>query len=199
MKEKSSKSWSGFFKDSPGSFFQGRKGLLLLAVALLALLLMNLDNFTGGLEEPPPPKPAEASHPLGGAVLEREMAGRLEKVLMKISGVGRVEVFLTLERGAEYHYASIVDSSQKETREEDSAGGNREILESTQRSQLVLTRSTQGQEEPVLLTEVFPRIKGVIVVAQGARDPWIRESITRAVQTALGIGPHKINVLPMGQ
>jgi stage III sporulation protein AG len=77
------------------------------------------------------------------------MAERLEKVLGKISGVGRVEVLLTLERGPEYLYARTADKSSRETREEDSTGGTREIRESTDRSQLVLTRAPQGLEEPV--------------------------------------------------
>jgi len=199
LKENKSKSWFSSVKDAPDSPLKGRKGLLLLVVVLLALLLMNLDGFARkpGVESPPriPETPA-GQEALRG---ELELAGRLKKVLADISGVGRVEVLLTLERGSEYLYARTADRSSKETREEDSSGGTRLIQESVDRSQLVLTRSPQGHEEPVLITEVFPVIKGVVVVAQGAQDPRIKERITRAVQTALGVGPHKITVLPMGQ
>lgn len=199
MKEDNKKSPSGFFKESPGSLIMGRKGLLIVAVALIALLLMNLDNFTGSpVHEPSPVLPDSTSYQEVSRQ-ELEIAGRLEKVLAKVSGVGRVEVFLTLERGPEYRYASTTDLSSKETREEDSAGGTRDISESTDRTQLVIIRTPTGQEEPVLVAEVFPEIKGVLVVAQGAQDPRIKESITRAVQTALKLGTHKITVLPMGQ
>ncbi len=197
MKESKKKTWTAIFTDPQSSFLQGRKGLLLLAVDLIALLLLNLDSFMGGIEEEPILKEAEWTVHREAKDQEQELAGRLETILATMAGVGRVEVLLTLERGPEYKYASTSDSSQKETLEQDASGGTREIAEITDRTQLVLVRSPQGYEEPVLITEIFPEIKGVVVVAQGAEDPRIKERITWAVQTALRVSPHKITVLPM--
>lgn len=200
MKEDMKKNWSGFFKDGGSPFLQGKRGLLVFAVALFALFLLNFDSFFGGTERKiPSPNFPETSTAKEVEDKELEMAGRLVAVLSRIEGVGRVEVMLTLERGPEYHYANTTDSSRKETVEQDTSGGTREITEKSDRIQMVITRSTQGLEEPVLIAELFPEIKGVVVVAQGAQDPRIKESITRAVQTALRLGAHKITVLPMGQ
>lgn len=199
MKEDQKKAWPGFFKDGGTPFLQGKRGLMILAVAMIALLFLNIDSFLGGGKEDIAPLFPETASPAGVADKELEMAGRLIAVLSSIEGVGRVEVMLTLERGPKYQYANTTDSSSKETVEQDTAGGTREITEKSNRIQMVITRSTQGLEEPVLISEVFPEIKGVLVVAQGAQNPRIKESITRAVQTALRLGAHKITVLPMGQ
>ncbi len=199
MKDDKKKSWPDFFQGSPGSLLQGRRGLLLVVVALIALLLMNLDTFTRSPGEEAAPRLPDPTPYQETVHRELEIAQRLEAILSRVAGVGRVKVFLTLEGGPEYRYAGTTDRSSKETREEDNAGGTREIVEETQRSQLVLPRSSQGQEEPVLIQEVYPRIKGVVVVAQGAQNPRVKESITRALQTALKLSPHKITVLPMEQ
>ena len=199
MSEDSKKTWSGLFKDKGAPFLQGKRGILIFTVALVALFLLNVDSFFKGVEKDPAPYIHETASFREIEDKELELAGRLETVLSKIEGVGRVNVILTLERGSEYMYASTTDSSSKETVEQDTAGGTRDITEKADRIQMVITRSTQGSEEPVLITEIFPEIKGVVVVAQGVQDPRIKESITRAVQTALRLGAHKITVLPMGQ
>jgi stage III sporulation protein AG len=198
LSEDKKKAYAGFFNDGGAPFLQGKRGLLIVAVALIALFLLNADSFFKGGGDPAP-YVHETANFKGVEDQELELAGRLEAVLSKIEGVGRVDVMLTLERGSQYQYAKTTDSSSKETVEQDTGGGTREITEKTDRIQMVITRSTQGSEEPVLITEIFPEIKGVVVVAQGAQDPRIKESITRAIQTALRLKAHKITVLPMGQ
>lgn len=199
MSKDGKQTWPGLFKDKGFPILQGKRGILIVAVALIALFFLNVDSFFTGVGEDPAPYVHETSSFNEIEDKEMELAGRLQTVLSKIEGVGRVDVMLTLERGSEYRYANTTDSSSKQTVEQDTGGGTREITEKTDRIQMVTTRSTQGSEEPVLITEIYPEIKGVVVVAQGAQDPRIKESITRAVQTALRVGAHKITVLPMGQ
>ncbi len=42
-----------------------------------------------------------------------------------------------------------------------------------------------------------PEIKGVIVIAEGARDVRVKLDLIRAVQTALGISPQQVEVFEM--
>lgn len=41
----------------------------------------------------------------------------------------------------------------------------------------------------------MPEIRGVIVVADGAKDPRLRYELSSAVQTALGIPAYKVKVI----
>ncbi|HHX78054.1 MAG TPA: hypothetical protein GX697_06900 [Firmicutes bacterium] len=125
------------------------------------------------------------------ADVERE----LELILSKVKDVGSVSVMLTYKDSTEYKYAETTEKTQKTTVETDQQGGSREITESQESSQIVLARGSQGGEEAVLLQEIKPNIKGVIIVAQGAQNPRIKEEIIRAAQSVLGIGAHRITVL----
>ena len=186
------------FKISSNAFLQHKKLPLLLLVIAAALLLMQLENIIGrGREE------GDALFELDSAETflekeitpEKEIEERLEKILREIEGAGEVKVLITFISSSEFKYAYSIDSVKKETMERDQEGGIREITERTEKSQLILSRNTQGNEEAILLLENYPKVKGVLVVAQGARSPWIKEDITQAVQSILGVRAHKVTVL----
>jgi stage III sporulation protein AG len=46
--------------------------------------------------------------------------------------------------------------------------------------------------------EERPTVAGVLIIAEGAQDPNIRENIHNAVKTLLDIPTQKISVQPMG-
>ena len=84
------------------------------------------------------------------------LENKLCNVLSKISGVGDCKVIITLQCGFEYQYAT--DTETKTT----VAGGN----ETTIVTETVILVSN----EPVVVKEIYPVIKGVVVVANGAED-----------------------------
>jgi len=128
---------------------------------------------------------------------EKEIATELQRMLEQISGAGRVEVTIQLATSTHNDYAINSDTGLKTTMEEDQNGGTREITENTGSSIVVITDSSQGQEKPVIKREVAPEVAGVLVVAEGAREPVVKADLFRAVQVALGIQPHKIVVMNM--
>jgi len=131
------------------------------------------------------------------AMLQEEeiLAGRLKKMLSQLSGAGQVDVNVRLEASMRDRYAVNTTSSRKTTEEKDQAGGTRLTNENNDNGQLVLVRTGQG-ENPVVEEEQASRIAGVLVVAQGAKDPVVKARLFKAVQVALGIEPQKILVLP---
>lgn len=137
---------------------------------------------------------SESQREKAAEVLEQ----RLEEALGEISGVGDVAVTVTLETGPEFEYAVDVSSNEREVREDDNEGGERVTVETTTDNKLVLVqRSNASGEEPVVIKEIQPEIKGVLVVAQGAGDPAVRSGLSRAVQTVLGVPAHVVTVYPM--
>jgi len=128
---------------------------------------------------------------------EKQIATELQRMLEQISGAGRVEVTIQLATSTHNDYAINSDTGLKTTMEEDQNGGVRRITENTGSSIVVITGSSQGLEKPVIKREVAPEVAGVLVVAEGAREPVVKADLFRAVQVALGIQPHKIVVMNM--
>ncbi|MEW6424226.1 MAG: hypothetical protein AB1523_05685 [Bacillota bacterium] len=128
---------------------------------------------------------------------EEMLAGRLKKMLSQVEGAGKVDVTVRLASSKRDKYAINTTTGRKTTEEKDQAGGTRLITENTGNEQLVLIRDGQ-RETPVIEEEQAARIAGVLVVAEGAKDPLIKAHLFKAVQVALGVEPQKILVLPAG-
>jgi len=126
---------------------------------------------------------------------EKTLAANLKNILKEIEGVGELDVTVRLASSENNKYAVNTNSSKKTTEEKDQVGGARSITEYTDSGQLVFT--SNGQEQtPVVEQTGSSKVAGVLVVAQGAKDPEIKARLFEAVQVALGIEPQKVLVLP---
>lgn len=123
--------------------------------------------------------------------LERQ----LTLALSQVHGVGQVTVMLTLGATFDRQLAVNVEQTTRTTEDRDGTGASIVSQEKTLSSQPVMSR-TGGGDSVVATTELMPRIKGVLVIASGAKDARIQEALTRAVQTILSLPAHKVQVLP---
>lgn len=112
-----------------------------------------------------------------------KLESRLEEILSRIKGAGKVSVMITYEKGAELVPAI---ESQTSTGE----GGSSE-------SRRPVTVSQGGTQSPLVLAELYPSIRGVIVVAEGASDIRVRTELLNAVMTVLGTDAERISVFTM--
>lgn len=134
---------------------------------------------------------AQATAPAQG-VEAGELECRLEAILSRMDGVGQVSVMITYETGSEIVPAMSVQR-QITTEEQTGADGT------TQRTQQEIedAQLASGQSELVVLTEKMPRVLGVVVVAEGADDLFVRMNLRQAVETVLQIPPQQVEVFPM--
>ena len=100
------------------------------------------------------------------------MEDRLARVLEQVRGVGKAEVFLTCEGTQE----KVVEKDETET---------------------VYERDSRGNQTPYVSSEIYPRVTGVLVVAQGGDDPVVIQNIQEAVQVLFQVEAHKIKVMKM--
>lgn len=121
-----------------------------------------------------------------GTVLEN----KLEDVLSQLKGVGSVKVMITLEDTIEKIPAFNTTKNNETTNELDSQGGTREIIREDTTIQVV----TGNEGSLIVLKEIKPTIKGVIVIAEGAEDLEVKERLYEAVKTVLGISGSKVEV-----
>lgn len=147
------------------------------------------------------PAPAEAGATVGTAAAdpirqaEAALEAKVRDALEQIDGAGRVAVIVTLDGTERLAYARETEQSRETTEERDSSGGTRKTTQESARDSVVLAQSG-GASQPVLSQATMPEIKGVLVVAEGARNPAVRELIAHAVQVALGVPAYRIMVVP---
>ena len=116
---------------------------------------------------------------------EEQIEAALEGILSGIAGAGRVKVMIAYGSTSELVTAEELRTSK-------SASG-----ESSERNPFKL--STGGAYEPLVITELMPRVCGVIVIAEGAGDIRVKNDLQTAVQTLLGVEASKVGVYRMGQ
>lgn len=120
---------------------------------------------------------------------------RLEETLSRISGVGRVQVMITLEATEELVVEKDQQTQSSNTTEEDSQGGSRYVYQSDRSENTVYHSS--GNNEPYVVKTLMPEVSGVVVVAQGAGTGQISKEITDVVQALFGVEAHKVKVVKM--
>ncbi len=183
---------------------EGRKrSYLLLALLFLGIILM----LAGSIFSPSKKIPATDYRKTGDdagdfvAVVnlyEKDLSQSLQQVLEHIDGISRVEVFINFAGTKESIFGLTHEESSKQTAESDREGGQREVLEKNCKEDYVLLREAGGGERPLLLSENMPRITGILVVAEGAENSFLRLEVVRAIQGALHLPVHRIAVLPRG-
>lgn len=124
----------------------------------------------------------------------RDLEDHLSNILSKIQGAGKVSVMITLKSGTEIIPAKDESISDRVTNEKDTEGGIRTINEKTTSDKVVFAEVQGGSSEPLILKEINPEIKGVIVVAGGAKDARVKLKISQAVQTVLDIPAYRVTV-----
>lgn len=206
-----------FFKPNGQNGNNNRQNLLMVlsVLAMVGILLMLLSSKVQTTKNAEPPVTPgsevatesktggeDSTEPVFGnkansSSWEDQMENKLEKMLSQIEGVGKVEVTITLEQGPEYVYNYNSTVTNNRTEEKDSTGGTRSVTDSSDTNSMVVARTKEGEERPIIRTEKAPTIQGVGVVAEGAENPRVNTELHRAVSTVLGVELSKICVFSL--
>lgn len=154
------------------SFFKSSKVALLLVLAffiiLIVLVIGKKDNVAVGIT-------ADEA--------EKKLAG----IISQVKGIDKAEVMITYESTSKKVPATSQSNSTLNPLGESSESG--------QETTTKLYQNPGGQA--LILTELQPDIRGVVVVARGADDYMARLDIINAVTTVLNIPADKVEVLNM--
>ena len=126
-----------------------------------------------------------------------ELEERLESLLASMEGVGNVKVMVILDSSREQVVEKDIPSTMDTTKETDSTGGSRDVINSRQEETTVYVTDSAGNKTPYVSKIREPSIEGVTVVAQGGGNALIQKNITEVIQALFGIEAHKIKVVKM--
>ncbi|MFA5524036.1 MAG: sporulation stage III protein AG [Tissierellales bacterium] len=119
------------------------------------------------------------------------MEKRLEEILKKIKGVGEAHVMITFEDTSEKIPVFNTSQTNEKTDEKDAQGGAREVTREDLSKQIAVG---SGGDSLMIMKEIKPKVRGVIVVAEGAENIEIKEKLYSAVKTVLGISGNKVEI-----
>ncbi len=166
------------------------KWIILVAVGILIVVLAI----------PTKEKPKEESLPViqneevESSSYEADLELKLAALLSKIDGVGAVNVMITLEESEEIVFQTDSSLESSVTEETDSDGGQRTVNSNSYSYSTVLSGDSSNGE-PYVIKQIYPKVAGVVVIAEGAGSAGIQTQISEAVQALFDIPVHKIKVL----
>lgn len=164
---------------------------LIVISGVLGIFLIFISNlFKSGGEVPTKTTEAKANSEQYIDRLEQN----LENIVSSIKGAGNAKVLVTLENGTETVYATE-EKKNKEASEDKANGETTRKKESDDCEKKYITiKDSEGTEHALAVTEIQPRIKGVIIVCPGGDDPLVQQRVITAVTTALSIPSNRVCV-----
>ncbi|MBE6048433.1 MAG: stage III sporulation protein AG [Clostridium sp.] len=130
------------------------------------------------------------------ASYEEEQKEQLVSILKKIEGCGNVDCMLTFSSGEVKVPAYDETKQNNVTEENDKDGGKRTTTQNSDNSKVVMSNK-DGSNEPFILETQKPKVVGVVVVADGAKDVRVKADIEKAVINLYDLPANKVNVYSM--
>lgn len=113
----------------------------------------------------------------------------VKEIVTGITGDKNPTVVITLESGVKYNYADLKESDTSA-----STGKETEENRKATKQSYITVKSADGGEEPLVVTEIMPEIRGVAIVCELGDSPAVAEKIQNAVTAALDITSQRVYV-----
>lgn len=130
------------------------------------------------------------------AIYLSAMEKKVSSILSEVEGAGKVEVMLTLEASIEKVVEKDTPINRANTSEDDGEGGTR-MINSVDMGEETVYSKDGNVSEPFIVKTISPRLKGVLVLAEGAGVGETTRNLSEAVQVLFGIEANRIKVIKM--
>ena len=115
----------------------------------------------------------------------QDVQGEMEEILSKISGVGQVQVMLTVDTDGTRQLAQDTELSY--------SGSTAAPEDYSRRSEAVVVDNGDGDQTVVIQTQ-YPTYRGALVVCQGGDRAEVKLAVTEAVAALTGLSADRITV-----
>ena len=175
-------------------------GMLLLAgiCCLVIVFPMGKEEEESKEESVKQNMPVQKEKSIGGdgADYIEQLEYRLEDILSGVKDVGQVRVMITVGCTVQKNVLQDGRREQEQMTETDSAGGSR-ISVGEKSEGTTVFYDIDGNSTPYILSETYPEITGVVVIAQGSGTGTVDLDILNAVQVLFDVPAHKIKIMKM--
>ena len=131
----------------------------------------------------------------GAEDYETYLEKRLEDLLGKMEGVGKVQVMVTLEDNGE----QILEKDERESRTatEEGSGETARTATEVELEYTTIFVEEDGNKTPYIVRMKNPKVGGVAVVCEGGGNSSVVQNISRVIGALFSIETHKIMVMKM--
>lgn len=159
----------------------------IIIVGLVGLMLIGLSEC---MDTPSTSENTNAS--LSSEEFTVTLEKRLTEIIGQIDGAGKSRVMVTLENGVQYVYATQQRSNSN--RSEDTGDTSNRLSQQDDLEETVIVVDAAEGREGLLVTEMEPIVRGVVVICEGGDREDVREKITKTVMTAVNITSKRVYV-----
>ncbi len=155
---------------------------IIVGIVILAIVVVIYSNIAGvsGTKEQATADSAE----VGAVTITASMEARLGAILSSVEGAGDVKVMVSYCTTPEIVTAVATESYTTEN--------NGSTVTTETKTPVILNKN--GDDEIVVLQELMPKVKGVIVVADGGGDIAVKMALISAIQTVLEVNANQIAI-----
>ena len=111
----------------------------------------------------------------------------LENIISGIQGAGDSKVLVTLETGTETVYATEERNNNEASEDKSSGEITRKKESNDTEKRFITVKDSEGTEHALAITEIEPKIKGVVIICPGGDDMLVKKRIVEATTTAFNI------------
>lgn len=122
-----------------------------------------------------------------------DLEKKLEQILSKMEGVGKVSVMITYSQGSEIIPMQNENSKSSKINETDSDGGTRTTEQVDSSKEVIYSNGNKVETQTVK----NPIAQGAIVIAEGASNAMVKTNIVSAVEAITGLATYKVQVFEM--
>ena len=122
-----------------------------------------------------------------------DLEKKLEQILSKMEGVGKVSVMITYSQGSEIIPMQNETSKSSKINETDSDGGTRTTEQVDSSKEVIYSNGNKVETQTVK----NPIAQGAIVIAEGASNAMVKTNIVSAVEAITGLATYKVQVFEM--
>lgn len=165
----------------------GKARKWIIAAGLLGMALIFLSEFW-----PSSTQTSSAGKTLTSEEFVQKLEQRLTEVVGNIDGAGQNRVMVTLENGVQYVYAT--EQKTGSNRVEDTGDSSNRLSQQDDSEESVIVVDAEDGRKGLLVTELEPIVKGVVVVCEGGDQEDVQQRVSQAVTTALNITSKRVYV-----
>lgn len=169
--------------------------LLIILLVVIVLPVKKKDSKTGQEKEAVENNSGENGNS-GNSQVE-VMEQQLENALSKVEGVGQVQVVITLESTNQKIVEKDRPSSESTQNQTGEDGKNSTSSSGNTEESTVYEKDSDGNQMPYVVSESYPEVRGVMVIAQGGDNPVVIQQISEGVMALFRVDAHKIKVMKM--
>lgn len=172
--------------------------IVLVIILIVTLIAINIiwsedSNKKDNAKEENPGYKKLAEHIEEKENVEDELESKIEGILSKMEGVGKVSVMITYSKGSEIVPIQNETSKTSTTQETDSGGGTRVVEQTDISKEIAYSDGTKIETQTVL----NPIVRGAVVIAEGASNATVKSNIISAVEAITGLATYKVQVFEM--